>query len=159
MANVFIEVLRTTWYHLCDRLVSNVQSITILPILVNSKLFNYNCVIEFTNCLKNIMFSLSVSEVAAGDYGSEWINRMVNGINTEFPIIPISQQTNFEFQINATISKVSWLEQFIILSKRKLLQLRRNKVQKYSIIKKSKKGRFHERYLAKSFIFFRIIYI
>lgn len=96
---------------------------------------------------------VTVSEVSAGDYGSEWINRMVNAVNTEFPITPISQQTSFEFQINTRISKVSWFEQFVILSKRRFLQLRRNKVQKYSIIKnvKSKK----ERYLTKSFHFFQ----
>lgn len=87
---------------------------------------------------------VTVSEVSAGDYGSEWINRMVNAVNTEFPITPISQQTSFEFQINTTILKVSWFEQFVILSKRRFLQLRRNKVQKYSIIKnvKSKKETF-----------------
>ena len=49
--------------------------------------------------------------MSAGDYGSEWINRMVNAVSTEFPVIPISRQTSFEFQVNATISKVSWFEQ------------------------------------------------
>lgn len=68
-------------------------------------------------------------EISAGEYGSEWISRMINAVDAEFPIVPVSRRTRFEFQYKAKISKVSWFKQFVVLSRRMLLQLRRNKVQ------------------------------
>ncbi|XP_043581092.1 ATP-binding cassette sub-family G member 1-like isoform X1 [Bombus pyrosoma] len=72
-----------------------------------------------------------VIEISAGEYGSEWISRMINAVDTEFPIVPVSRRTRFEFQYKAKISKVSWFKQFVVLSKRMLLQLGRNKSYMY----------------------------
>ena len=54
---------------------------------------------------------------------------MINAVDAEFPIVPVSRPTRFEFQYKTKISKVPWFKQFVVLSRRMLLQLRRNKVQ------------------------------
>ncbi|CAK9794778.1 ATP-binding cassette subfamily G member 4 [Anthophora quadrimaculata] len=83
------------------------------------------------DCPKHYNPADFVIEVSAGDYGSEWINRMINSVSTEFPIVPISQPTSqptsVEFHLEEKISKLSWMDQFVTLSKRMLLQLYRNK--------------------------------
>lgn len=65
-------------------------------------------------------------EISAGDYGTEWINRMLSLTNTT-PIDPISRTTKHEFEFSKEIPKLSWFDQFTILSKRMLLQLYRNR--------------------------------
>ncbi|XP_050573968.1 ATP-binding cassette sub-family G member 1-like isoform X2 [Bombus affinis] len=72
-----------------------------------------------------------VIEISAGEYGSEWIGRMINAVDAEFPIVPVSRRTRFEFQYKTKISKVPWFKQFVVLSRRMLLQLRRNKSYMY----------------------------
>lgn len=66
-------------------------------------------------------------EISAGEYGSEWINRMINAV-AQFPTVAVSRSTSFELELEKKIAKVSWLEQFLVLSRRMLLQLFRNKV-------------------------------
>ncbi|KAK9293493.1 hypothetical protein QLX08_011583 [Tetragonisca angustula] len=73
-----------------------------------------------------------VIEISTGEYGPGWVDRMVNVVNMEFPIISIPQQTSFKFQFDAKngmqkIWNVSQFEQFVILCRRMLLQFRRNK--------------------------------
>ncbi|CAK9830397.1 ATP-binding cassette subfamily G member 4 [Anthophora retusa] len=79
------------------------------------------------DCPKHYNPADFVIEVSAGDYGLEWINRMINSVSTEFPIVPISQPTSVDFLLEEKISKLSWMDQFVTLSKRMLLQLYRNK--------------------------------
>ncbi|XP_017798137.1 PREDICTED: ATP-binding cassette sub-family G member 1-like [Habropoda laboriosa] len=79
------------------------------------------------DCPKHYNPADFVIEVSAGEYGSEWISRMINSVSTEFPIVPISQPTSIEFQLAEKMSKLSWTDQFVALSKRMLLQLYRNK--------------------------------
>lgn len=73
-------------------------------------------------------------EISTGEYGPEWVNRMVNVVDMEFPIISVPQQTSFKFQFDANFNEmqkiwnVSRFEQFVILCKRMFLQFRRNKV-------------------------------
>ena len=72
-------------------------------------------------------------EISTGEYGPGWVDRMVNVVNMEFPIISIPQQTSFKFQFDAKngmqkIWNVSQFEQLVILCRRMLLQFRRNKV-------------------------------
>ncbi|XP_076766313.1 ATP-binding cassette sub-family G member 1 isoform X2 [Xylocopa sonorina] len=68
-----------------------------------------------------------VIEISAGEYGSEWISKMTNAVDTEFPVVPVPSPTSIEFQFDRKISKLSWSRQFIVLSKRMLMQLFRNK--------------------------------
>ncbi|XP_043264536.1 ATP-binding cassette sub-family G member 1-like [Colletes gigas] len=68
-----------------------------------------------------------VIEVSAGEYGSEWTNRMINAVNTELPIVPICRSKRHEFQLAKEMPKISWSDQFLILSRRMMLQLYRNK--------------------------------
>lgn len=72
---------------------------------------------------------VAVIEISAGDYGTEWINRMLSLTNTT-PIDPISRTTKHEFEFSKEIPKLSWFDQFTILSKRMLLQLYRNRVRR-----------------------------
>ena len=67
--------------------------------------------------------------MSTGEYGPGWVDRMINIVDMEFPIISVPQQTNFKFQFDAKIWNVSWFEQFVILFRRMLLQFCRNKVQ------------------------------
>ncbi|XP_076239728.1 ATP-binding cassette sub-family G member 1 [Calliopsis andreniformis] len=67
-----------------------------------------------------------VIEISAGDYGSEWVSRLINLTNS-VPIVPVSQSRKHEFEHSKEIPKLSWYNQFTILSKRMLLQLYRNK--------------------------------
>ncbi|KAF3426173.1 hypothetical protein E2986_03051 [Frieseomelitta varia] len=71
-------------------------------------------------------------EISTGEYGPGWVDRMVNVVDMEFPIISVPQQTSFKFQFDAKngmqkIWNVSRFEQFVILCRRMLLQFRRNK--------------------------------
>ncbi|XP_017879116.1 ATP-binding cassette sub-family G member 1-like [Ceratina calcarata] len=68
-----------------------------------------------------------VIDVAAGEYGIEWRNRMMNAVNKEFPIVPIPPPKSHESQFGNKIRKVSWLDQFLVLSRRMMLQTYRNK--------------------------------
>ncbi|XP_076389834.1 ATP-binding cassette sub-family G member 1 isoform X2 [Megachile rotundata] len=67
-----------------------------------------------------------VIEMSAGEYGAEWITRMVSFVDTEMPIDPISRPaTTYPMK---RMSKIPWFDQFTTLSRRMLLQLYRNKV-------------------------------
>ncbi|XP_053980636.1 ATP-binding cassette sub-family G member 1-like [Hylaeus volcanicus] len=68
-----------------------------------------------------------VIEVSAGDYGTEWTSRMINLVDTELPIVPICRPTQREFQLPKEMPRLSWCDQFVILSRRMTLQLWRNK--------------------------------
>lgn len=68
-----------------------------------------------------------VIDVAAGEYGTEWRSRMINAVKREFPIVPIPRAKSLETQHGNKITKVSWLNQFLVLSKRMILQMYRNK--------------------------------
>lgn len=66
-----------------------------------------------------------VIEMSAGEYGAEWITRMVSFVDTEMPIDPISRPaTTYPMK---RMSKIPWFDQFTTLSRRMLLQLYRNK--------------------------------
>ncbi|XP_076673414.1 ATP-binding cassette subfamily G member 4 isoform X2 [Andrena cerasifolii] len=68
-----------------------------------------------------------VIEVSAGEYGSEWVSRMISFADTELPIVPTSRSTRPEFRVSKEIPKVSWCDQFVVLSRRMVLQLYRNR--------------------------------
>ncbi|XP_076227054.1 ATP-binding cassette sub-family G member 1 isoform X2 [Nomia melanderi] len=66
-------------------------------------------------------------EVSAGEYGTEWIGRLMSFVDTELPIVPISPWSKEKEQFAKETISVPWLDQFVILSKRMLLQLYRNR--------------------------------
>ncbi|XP_076174548.1 ATP-binding cassette subfamily G member 4 isoform X2 [Ptiloglossa arizonensis] len=68
-----------------------------------------------------------VIEVSSGEYGPEWIGRMITTVDTELPIVPISRTTLQELELAKVMPKISWYDQFVVLSKRMMLQLRRNR--------------------------------
>ncbi|XP_034187738.2 ATP-binding cassette sub-family G member 1 isoform X1 [Osmia lignaria lignaria] len=70
-----------------------------------------------------------VIDVSAGEYGPEWITRMMNFVDTEMPIVPVSRST--ASNLPEKTLKVSWYDQFVVLSRRMFLQLYRNRSYMY----------------------------
>ncbi|XP_078036477.1 ATP-binding cassette sub-family G member 1 [Augochlora pura] len=66
-------------------------------------------------------------ELSSGEYGSEWIGRMMNLVDTEMPITPISRIPGQNSLLAKKMAKVSWSDQFVALSKRMMLQQKRNR--------------------------------
>ncbi|XP_066594181.1 ATP-binding cassette sub-family G member 1-like [Prorops nasuta] len=68
-----------------------------------------------------------VIEVSAGEYGHEFVEKMQNAVDIKCPILPITRSNYEEFELEEEIVKVSWTDQFLILFKRMMLQLYRNR--------------------------------
>ncbi|XP_076296280.1 ATP-binding cassette sub-family G member 1 isoform X1 [Lasioglossum baleicum] len=67
-------------------------------------------------------------DVSSGEYGKEWIAKMMNLVDTEMPIAPICRSPGEDDLLLAKrMAKVSWCDQFIALSRRMILQLNRNR--------------------------------
>nr|XP_033326604.1 ATP-binding cassette sub-family G member 1-like [Megalopta genalis]XP_033326605.1 ATP-binding cassette sub-family G member 1-like [Megalopta genalis]XP_033326606.1 ATP-binding cassette sub-family G member 1-like [Megalopta genalis] len=66
-------------------------------------------------------------ELSSGEYGSEWIGRMTNLVDSEMPIVPISRYPGQNDPHPKTMAKVSWSDQFVALSRRMIMQLNRNR--------------------------------
>ncbi|KAK0083884.1 hypothetical protein PV325_008003 [Microctonus aethiopoides] len=70
-----------------------------------------------------------IIEVASGEYGVEFIEKMVSMIDNRHPIIPIEKSPRFMMEISTEkkYSKLPWCDQFTILFKRMMLQLYRDR--------------------------------
>ncbi|KZC09021.1 PREDICTED: ATP-binding cassette sub-family G member 1-like [Dufourea novaeangliae] len=71
-----------------------------------------------------------VIDVSAGEYGTEWVGRMASLVATEQPIVPLLRSTTItqqQLQLAKWMPKLSWYDQFLVLSRRMMLQLYRNK--------------------------------
>ncbi|XP_071647246.1 ATP-binding cassette sub-family G member 1 isoform X3 [Temnothorax longispinosus] len=68
-----------------------------------------------------------IIEIASGEYGFNWIDRMITCVKTKQPLLPIPRSKS-EFDLDQKIPKISWIYQFGTLVRRMMLQLYRNRV-------------------------------
>lgn len=66
-------------------------------------------------------------ELSSGEYGADLITRLANLVDTELPIVPISKLPTKDDLLATKMTKVSWCQQFVALSRRMILQLNRNR--------------------------------
>lgn len=78
-------------------------------------------------CPKHYNLADFMIEVSSGEYGSEWIGRMTNLVDSEMPIAPISRTPGQNDLLAKKMTTVSWSDQFVALSRRMMLQQKRNK--------------------------------
>ncbi|KAL2732539.1 ATP-binding cassette sub-family G member 1-like [Vespula maculifrons] len=67
-----------------------------------------------------------IIEVSTGEYGQDYIERMITYVNTKLPILSITRSTK-EFELERKHPRISWYEQFVTLFKRMMLQLYRDR--------------------------------
>lgn len=66
-------------------------------------------------------------EVSAGEYGQEWVERMIAYVDAKQPIVPINRSNKYNLELLSKLEKASWTDQFITLLKRMILQFYRNR--------------------------------
>ncbi|KAK2579538.1 hypothetical protein KPH14_010840 [Odynerus spinipes] len=79
------------------------------------------------DCPKHYNPADFIIEVSTEQYGHEFVERMVNYVDTKLPIVPITRSTPLEFELERRHPRISWYEQFITLFKRMMLQTYRDK--------------------------------
>lgn len=76
-------------------------------------------------------------EVASGEYGHQFVEKMVNSVDSKFPLLPIGPiirpTIGFEeFELVKEIYKNPWFSQFSTLFRRKMLQILRDKARDFN---------------------------
>ncbi|XP_012265456.2 ATP-binding cassette sub-family G member 1 [Athalia rosae] len=80
------------------------------------------------DCPKHYNPADFIIEVAAGEYGMEYVERMVNCTESQMPIIPIAHDPLFEkYHKGENDRGASWCQQFKVLLSRMMLQFYRNR--------------------------------
>ncbi|XP_044005962.1 ATP-binding cassette sub-family G member 1-like [Aphidius gifuensis] len=94
-----------------------------------------NSLVPFLNhvgidCPKHYNPADFVLEVSSGEYGIEYVDKMINSVDLKYPVIPIERSPKHEIEIdnNLGINKIPWHHQFFILLKRMMLQFYRDRV-------------------------------
>lgn len=97
-----------------------------------------NSLVPFLNhvgidCPKHYNPADFVLEVSSGEYGIEYVDKMINSVDLKYPVIPIERSPKHEIEIdnNLGINKIPWHHQFFILLKRMMLQFYRDRNQMY----------------------------
>ncbi|XP_046827922.1 ATP-binding cassette sub-family G member 1-like isoform X1 [Vespa crabro] len=67
-----------------------------------------------------------ILEVSTGEYGQEYVERMITYVNKKLPILSITRSIK-EFELERKHPRISWYEQFVTLFKRMMLQLYRDR--------------------------------
>ncbi|XP_047360148.1 ATP-binding cassette sub-family G member 1-like isoform X2 [Vespa velutina] len=92
-----------------------------------------------------------ILEVSTGEYGQEYVERMITYVNKKLPILSITRSIK-EFELERKHPRISWYEQFVTLFKRMMLQLYRDRVRNNKKNKKKKnKKRKNKRYIYLSY--------
>ncbi|XP_046827924.1 ATP-binding cassette sub-family G member 1-like isoform X3 [Vespa crabro] len=91
-----------------------------------------------------------ILEVSTGEYGQEYVERMITYVNKKLPILSITRSIK-EFELERKHPRISWYEQFVTLFKRMMLQLYRDRVRNN---KKKKKEKIKDIYIFVVFIMF-----
>lgn len=80
----------------------------------------------------SIIFFFQVIEVSAGEYGLDYVERMINCVETQTPIFPILRPAikdeEEKEEEKSSVRRPSWWAQFSTLLRRMMLQFYRNRV-------------------------------
>ncbi|XP_015108959.1 ATP-binding cassette sub-family G member 1 isoform X2 [Diachasma alloeum] len=68
-----------------------------------------------------------VIEISSGEYGAEYVEKMVSAVDIRCPITPISRSPKCELEIEETSITIPWWDQFYILLRRMMLQFYRDR--------------------------------
>ncbi|XP_043269559.1 ATP-binding cassette sub-family G member 1-like [Venturia canescens] len=66
-------------------------------------------------------------EVSSEEYGSEYVERMVNNVESKYPIVPIKKWEKNSSLVKRDVPKILWHEQFFTLFRRRMLQCYRDR--------------------------------